>query len=181
MKKLKLVAFVFAGLGFVMMVGCSKATTGPAGARGPAGPAGPDSVYHSAWVTLNMTFLGIDTALGSNLANDSVFQQSITASKITQVILDSGLVLTYFQNVDGSIVDVADYASFLDVNYSVGSVNITSYGVDVNGYQVRYVIVPGAVLTTNSILKGYTKAQLKAANYSTVVKALGIKDTNLPN
>ncbi len=175
MKKLKLVAFVFAGLAF-LAVGCSKSSTGPAGARGPAGPAGPDSVYHSAWISLNMPFVGLDSALSSNLAFDSLFQQSISASKITQVILDSGLVLTYFQNADGSIVDVADYASFIDVNYSVGNVNITSFGVDINGYNVRYVIIPGAVLATNSILKGYSKTQLNAANYSVISKALGISD-----
>jgi hypothetical protein len=172
MEKVKLFAVVFVVLAFAI-VSCQKGATGPAGANGATGatgPAGPDSVIHSAWITLNMTLQSVDS-LG-----DSIFDESIAASQITQRILDSGLVLIYFQNADGSIVDVADYAAFLNVSCSLGSIDITSFGQDINGYEVRYVIVPGSLYATNSFFKGYTKQQLKAIDYNTISKVLGISN-----
>ena len=176
MKKLKLFAFVIAGFAFAM-VSCSKGTTGPKGDTGAAGPAGPDSVVYSQWIPVSTSFAGLDAS------NDSVFEQIVSAPTITQAILDKGVVLTYVQLSDGSVSEVSDFTTFLDVYYGVGSVTMDSYGIDLSqaGWSVRYVVVAGSVAAGNSILKGYTKAQLKAANYSVIAKALGIKDTKAPN
>jgi len=165
MKKLKLLAFVFAGFAFAM-VSCSKnsGTTGPAG---PAGPAGPDSVIYSQWAAVSTPFFGLDAN------NDSVFEQVITAPAITQTILDQGLVLSYIQLADGTVSDVSDFSSFLDVYYAVGTITMDSYGIDLSqaGWNVRYVIISGSILAGNSF-KQYSKAQLKAMTYSTVTKLL---------
>lgn len=182
MKKLKLLAVVFAGLSFAV-ASCKKGDTGPAGAKGAAGPAGPDSVYHSAWIQLSMDTLGTQT--NSNGSIDTVYGQSITASIITQKIIDSGVVLSYIQNLftnDGSIVDVSNYGGgYLDVAYNVGTINITSFFGDLSGASFRYVVIPGSVLTTNSVLKGLTKDQLKAIDYSTLTKALNLSSSKASN
>jgi hypothetical protein len=175
MKKLKLLAIAFLGIAFVSIVSCKKGDTGPAG---PAGAAGPDSVIHSTWIPLSMT-LQVDAN------NDSSYTQSITALNITQEIIDSGVVLSYIENLfvnDGSIVDVSDYGGgYLDVTYNVGVINITSYFGDLSGAYYRYVIIPGSILATNSVLKGYTKQQLKSVDYATITKALGISTTKTTN
>ena len=113
MKKLKLLAVVFAGLAFVL-VSCQKGATGPAGANGATGatgPAGPDSVIHSKWVTLSMSIAGTQANSGGGI--DTFYTQTITAPAITQRILDSGLVLTYLSFVDNNgatnVVNAASY------------------------------------------------------------------------
>ncbi len=171
MKKLKLLAFIFIGLSMAI-VGCSKkGDTGPAGATGAtgaAGAAGPDSVYYSNWTAINTPFAGLD---GNN---DSVYEQIVPASAITQTILDQGVVIAYIELSDGTVSDVSDFSSFLDVYYGVGTVTLDSYGIDLSqaGWSVRYIAIPGVVLAGNSILKNYTKNQLKAIDYSTLKKAL---------
>jgi hypothetical protein len=186
MKKSRLAAFVFAGLVFAM-VSCSKSSTGPTGATGATGPAGPDSVYHSAWTAVNMTFQGVDTTGG---ANDSIWTQAISTQSITQNVLDSDLVLTYFYASTGlngsgtpTVLEASDLSLDVDVEYSVGSIQIVSYGFDFayNGVtEIRFVIIPGSVLVTNSVLKGMTKAQIKASSYSVISSALGISDKTTP-
>jgi hypothetical protein len=168
MKKLKLLAFVFIGLS-VAIVSCKKGDTGPAGAAGAAGPAGPDSVYYSSWAAVSTPFAGLS-------GSDSVFEQIVTATAITQTILDQGMILTYIQLADGTVSDVADFSSFLDVYYGVGTVTLDSYGLDLSqfGWSVRFVAIPGVVLSGNSVLKNYTKEQLKTVNYSVIAKALNL-------
>jgi hypothetical protein len=177
MKKLKLSAFVFAGIAFVM-VSCSKGTTGPAGATGATGPAGPDSVYHSAWTQLSMT-QQIDAS------NDTFYVQDIAASAVTQVVLDSSLVLGYISFIDNTgATNIFNASELLEITYSIGNVDLIAPIDDSytnTGYSFRYVIIPGTVLVTNSILKNLTKAQIKASSYSVISSALGISDKTTPN
>jgi hypothetical protein len=164
MKNLKLISF-FLLLISISVVSCSKGTAGPAG---PAGPPGPSNVQHTAWTVLNMAFEEVDAN------GDSLFFEGITASSITQTVLDSGLVLSYLQNPDGSIEEVSDLSIFLDVEYALNTINITSYGIDLsNIYSFRYVIIPGTALISSS-LRGFTKAQLKSMSYNSISKLLGI-------
>jgi hypothetical protein len=157
---------------FVMsmgIIGCSK---GSAGSTGPAGPAGPDSVIHSPWISLSM-------ALETDANNDTAYFQTITAPSITEDILDNGLVLSYMENLfvtDGSIVDVSDYAQFLDVTYNLGVITITSFIGDLSGVSFRYVVIPGSIASTG-VFKQYTKAQIKAMDYNTVTKLLNAATT----
>ncbi|HVM87489.1 MAG TPA: hypothetical protein VMT76_04825 [Puia sp.] len=177
MKKLKLFSLALIGLAFISIVSCKKGDTGP---QGPAGPAGPDSVYHSAWIALNTPLAA--TFPNSSGGTDSVYEQVITSTYITQEILDSGLVLSYIEDNNGNISDISNYSGFLDVYYAVGKMTIDSYNVDLtNGGYVRFVLIPGTILVTNSILKNYTKEQLKAIDYSVISKALNLntnKNTN---
>jgi hypothetical protein len=166
MKNLKLYSILFVVCSMAI-ISCSKGTAGPAG---PQGPPGPGNVQHTAWITLSTAYVGKD----SN--GDSVFQQAVTAASITQTILDSGLVLSYILQPDGSIVEVSDLSIFLDVSYSVGTITLTSFGVDLStNYSFRYVIIPGTT-TISSSLGGYTKAQLKAMPYNQISKLLGLQN-----
>jgi hypothetical protein len=169
MKNLKLASVVLLAL-IISVISCSKGTVGPAG---PAGPAGPDSVLHSPWISLATT-QGLDSF------GDTIYSQTLTALSITQTILDSGLILSYIEFPNGNVVDVSDLSYGVDVEYAVGSIEITSYEGDLTGYGFRYIIVPGSLYITSS-LKGYTGQQLKTMTYSTITKLLGITDTPRSN
>jgi hypothetical protein len=120
-------------------VGATGATgaTGAQGATGPQGPAGDTgtaNVIYSNWTTV--TFTGSGTA----------WYATINAPEITQGILDSGEVKTYFEF--GSEVFDGDYSN-LTTGHSiyqyltVGSINLTAT-FDAT-YPWRYIIVPGGV------------------------------------
>jgi hypothetical protein len=177
MKKLKLVVLAFVVVAFALVVSCKKGDTG---ARGPAGP---DSVYHSAWVPLN---LQLNTT-------DSLYEQTITASHLTSKILDSGVILSYIgipgsgsNGTDTAVFSISEASTFfapLSQYFFVGEIDLVSTADYTANLQplFRYVLIPGSVLVTNSILKGYSKEQLKAADYSVIANALGISNTKTTN
>jgi hypothetical protein len=177
MKKLKLFAFAVIGLALVSVVSCKKGDAGPAGPAGPVGPAGPDSVIYSQWIPVTTPFVGVDAN------NDSVYEQVVTASAITQNVLDKDVVLAYIQLSDGTVSDIANFSTVLDVYYGVGTLTIDSYRIDLSqfGWSVRYVIVPGTIAAGNSILKNYTRDQLRSVDYATIAKALGLSNSKATN
>jgi hypothetical protein len=192
MKKLKLFLFVFIGLAFVTIVGCSKSTTGPKGDTGPAGPAGPagaGTVTYSAWTTLAMTIA--NTQANSSGGIDTFYTQTITAPAITSAIIDQGVILAYIgipggatNGTDTAIFSISEASTFYGLftqQFSPGEIDLFSLDFDYSGALYRYVIIPGSIAAGNSILKGYTKEQLKAIDYATLKKALGISDTKTPN
>ncbi|HSZ86328.1 MAG TPA: hypothetical protein VK787_09870 [Puia sp.] len=168
----------------VAIISCSKGPAGPAGATGATGAAGAngsngangtngtngtDSVLHSAWITLTTT---VDTFTTTGGTPDSIFVDTLTASAITQAILDSGVVLGYVQNLfnnDGSIVNVSDYAGYLDVTYRLGEIDFAVMS-DITGAQFRYVIIPGAILTQSAAFKNYTKQEIKGMDFATATR-----------
>ena len=163
MKNLKLLSILVA-CAAILVMGCSKGNTGPAG---PAGATGPDSALHSPWIQVSMT-QGVDNN------NDTFYFQNITAPKITQNILDSGLVLGYISFI-GSNGDenVFNASESFNVTYTVGNVNLVDYNGDLSydntGYLFRYVIVPGSILTQGAF-KQYTKDQIRTMSYNAVQK-----------
>lgn len=165
MKNLKLFSILFL-VSSVAIISCSKGTAGPAG---PAGPAGAGETMHSSWISLVTPYVGKDNN------GDSLFQQAVTSASLTQNILDSGLVLSYFELSDGSVIDVADFSSFIDVAYTLNTITITGIGTNLSNVLFRYVIIPGTTTITGA-LKQYTKAQIKDMSYSTITKLLGITD-----
>jgi len=184
MKTIRSFAFAVSVLAFVI-AGCQKSGTGPAGptgATGATGPAGPDSTIHSQWIVLNMSIAATYTDSSGN--TDTLYTDTLPAPMITQTILDSGVILSYLSYIDTTgatnVLNAADY--FTPQLFQVGQIALTSVNVDLsNGYSCRYVIIPGTVLATNSILKGYTKAQLKAADYNFIANALHISEKKTPN
>jgi len=181
MKNLKLILAASIAIS-VAIVSCSKGPAGPAGATGATGAAGAtgatgaagqngtngtDSVLHSAWITLATT---VDT-FTNNGNPDSIFVDTIPATSITQAIIDSGLVVTYVQNLfnnDGSIVNTLTYAGFMEVDFLVGQINIEVLS-DISGAQFRYVVIPGSLLAS-SVFKGYTKQQIRTMDFATATK-----------
>jgi len=170
----------------IAIISCSKGPAGPAGAAGTNGTSGSngtngangtngtngangtDSVLYSQWITLQTT---IDTFTNAGLP-DSNFVDTLITPAITQAILDSGVILSYVQNLfnnDGSVVNVLDYAGYMEVDYKVGFIDI-SVQSDQSGAKFRYVIIPGAILTQSATFKNYTKAQVRAMDFSTATR-----------
>jgi len=180
MKKFKLMVFAFAGISLVV-VSCSKSSSSS------STPKITDSVFYSNWITLNMTNNGPIDTLG-----DSSYTQSITASKLTSSILNKGAVLSYL-GVPGtssgvtdtlvlSISDVYTYTTggYLTQDLLPGTISLYS-NFNLNGKLFRYVLIPGSILTTNSVLKGLTKEELKKVDFATVSKALATSNTTTNN
>jgi hypothetical protein len=172
MKKLKLFAIVLVGFAFVFIVSCKKGDTG---ARGPAGP---DSVMYSGWMVLN-------TPLNTT---DSLYKQAITVPSLTSAILSKGVVNSYvgFPNSGDTIVfNIYDpllqaQVGLISQALFVNEIDLAATN-DYSGALFRYVLIPGSVAAGNSILKGYTKEQLQAIDYSTLSKALNISSTKPTN
>jgi len=147
------------------MVGCSKGNTGPAG---PVGPAGPDSVLHSSWITLNTPYN----------ASDSLYEETLTAPAITQRILDSGVILSYVQYTQNSVVhiqSIASLGSFIFEDFIVGKINLASPNFDLTSYLYRYIIIPGSKKINSAgtgKVYGYTPEELKAMSYEQAEQVL---------
>ena len=140
------------------MTSCSKSNSGPAKFT--------DSVFYSAWAPLAMTFDGMDQNTG-----DSAWDQAVTSSKVTQSVVNSGVVLTYviqYITTGGDTV-ISSADNILNPLLSIHTIDLTWEGGNINGVPYRYVIIPGNVLTTNN----WTPKQLKSLNYTEVTKLLG--------
>jgi len=159
-------AALAASLCLIMSTGCKKGDTGP------MGPAGPDSVQYSSWNALAMTYTGMDTN------GDSVFTQTITASAITSAIVNKGSVIGYLLvssplTGDSSVINAS---LALQEFVGTGKIDLVSYGTDWSGYDYRYVIIPGKIVTsrTSGSVSTYTGDQLRQLDYSTLSKTLQI-------
>jgi hypothetical protein len=169
MKKIRSILVLGAVLA-LGMTSCKKGDTGPAG---PVGPAGPDSVVYSSWQTLNFT-----------VNQDTLYVDTISAPSLTQAILDSGVILTYYDLSDPTdpsaktdLYSGAAISAFeLIEDFTVGKINITSFHYDFSTQKMRYVTIPGSKLeTVNSVkrYKGYTVAELKAMPYEKAATIVG--------
>ena len=171
MKKLNLLAFVFACIAFGM-VSCSKGSAGPAGATGatgPAGPAGPTgsgTIAYSAWTTLAMDIQNIQPNSGGGA--DTIYSQIITAPAITSAIIDQGVVLSYIgipggatNGTDTAVLSISEASTFYGLftqQFSVGEIDVLSLDFSIIlDALYRYVVISGSVAAGNSILKNYTK------------------------
>jgi hypothetical protein len=178
----------------VAIISCSKGPAGPAGAAGATGAAGAngsngsngangsngtDSVLHSAWITLTTT---VDTFTNGGLP-DSIFLDTLVTPAITQAVLDSGVILSYVQNLfnnDGSIVNVLDYSGYLEVTYRLGEIDIAVLS-DISGAQFRYVIIPGSILTQSAAFKSYTKQEIRSMDFATASRLVNEATTKATN
>lgn len=164
MKKLLHVSLVAAIVALISFSSCSK---GSKGDTGPAGPAGPDSVFYSAWATLNAQG-------GLDQQGDSLYQEGISASVITQDILDKGVVLTYVGVGSGSTVtDIEPADNYLETDIEVGGIYLFSTSNFTNEFEFRYVVIPGTILANDAAFKGLTPGQIKKMPYADLNTALG--------
>ena len=154
------------------MVSCSKSSNNNSG----GGSSSADSVLYSNWTPLNLAIVGS--------ASDSDYEQKLTVNALTASVLNKGMVNVYL-NESGSggtainaAADIGVYPTFV-----TGAIYLDAY--DYNGYvlstntffdSVRYVIIPGRISTTNAdgSITTYTPQQLKAMDYATITKLLGI-------
>ncbi|MBS1601224.1 MAG: hypothetical protein JST42_01055 [Bacteroidetes bacterium] len=159
MRKLKILTLVSLIAGAALMsVGCSKSNNNSSSNK--------DSVMYSAWQSFNMKYEGQDNN------NDSVYDQTVTASSITQSILDKGSVVVYIADGSGDYANAAD-AGF-SVTFGLGQIYISTFGAIPSGWTFRYVIIPGNIsVTSQGSVRTYTPNQLKAMTYD---QASGILD-----
>ena len=154
--------------------GCSKGTAGPAGPAGPAGASGSDSVLHSAWVELSMD--------GNINGADTFYTQTITAASLTASVISNDVVVSYLglpgsgpngtAGTDTLVVNISDASVYFGVAITQdllpGIIELYANS-DASGLLYRYVIVPSSVVAT-STFKQYTKAQIRAMDFTTLSK-----------
>ena len=145
------------GFGLGSITGCKKNYYTTSGA---------DSVIHSPWITLQMTYSGKDPASG-----DSAYGEVITAKSLTASIVSKGVVLTYMiqglTSTGDTVISNAD--AILNPFLYVGSVDLYSIG-NYSGYYFRYVVIPGSIAATS--FPNMTMQQIKALPYQEVTKIL---------
>ncbi|MDO3627812.1 collagen-like protein [Mucilaginibacter sp. BT774] len=159
-------------------------TNGTAGVAGATGATGTANVIYSDWIT--PTTYKKDTIFGTYN-----FYYDITASKVTQVILDNGSVIVYgkldgynpiiwptsqvsalpieITYMNGSTQNIdswSDYCTVGNIRINLAS-SSNAYGSISNLHQFRYVIIPGGVHTLGSV---------NPKNYNQVKQALHLPD-----
>ena len=140
------------------MVSCKKTTTNNTVIK--------DSIYYSPWTTLAMQFN----------STDSAYEESISASGLTQNVLSTGAILGYVGIVTGTADTATEQGSeFFAQAFDLGQIELFS-GQDFSGYLYRYVIIPGTVLQSTS-LANLTKTQLQHMSFSDVQKAVNASAT----
>jgi len=139
------------------MVSCKKTTTNTTVIK--------DSIYYSPWVDLSMAFS----------STDSAWEQTITASGLTQSVLSTGAVIGYVGIITATADTAAEAASdYFATGYDIGQIEIFSnadYSTTTTGFLYRYVIIPGTVLESTSLAK-LTKTQLQHLSFTDVQKAV---------
>ncbi len=124
-----------------------RGETGATGPQGPKGDPGTANVYYSDWITLNVT------------GSSGNYEATVITPKITQEILDKGVILMFVKN-SGNIYPVPyAYATSIStlVSTIIPKISLGKIGIYLS-YNIfnpfRYVIIPGSI----SIGSGRKKA-----------------------
>ena len=209
MKKTDYLLLLSIAFMLLVMASCGKdGKIGPTGAIGATGPTGPQGVAGTSGTNGATGAVGVTGATGtanviysdwvtpSSYTKDTIFSTyhfyaDITASKITQAILDNGSVIVYGK-LDGynPIIWPTDQVSALPIEITymsgatqnidswsslitLGNVRIdlasssNAYGSISNAHSFRYIIIPGGVHTLGSI---------NPKNYNQIKQALHLPD-----
>jgi hypothetical protein len=146
-------------------------TPGADGAPGAPGPAGSANVFHSSWTKAG--------SWGKILYNSiDRFYIDVPAPRITQDILDKGVVLVYAKVNDSNVrplpltIKSKFTEEFIDFSLSVTSLRIWSTPIEANvepstTYEFRYVVIPGG----QAVRMNYEKL-----TYEEAVALYNIKD-----
>jgi hypothetical protein len=134
----------------------TQGVAGAAGSAGAAGATGTANVIYSAWETLTFTGSGTSWTATQN------------APRITQDILDKGVVLGYLKSGTNyfDIPLISGTTSFLKYQ-QVGKIIYLST-VTGSSFTFRYVIIPGGV--------GARLASVDYGNYESVKQAYNLPD-----
>lgn len=130
----------------------SSGAQGPAGAPGPQGPTGTANVIYSAWTKAG-------TWTKTNVFGVDRFYTEIQADRLSQEVLDRGVVLVYAKlETDNNQVrqlPITVYAQFtedvIDFSLNLGKVRVWSTSVrgpaiplsPSSNHLFRYVLIPG--------------------------------------
>jgi hypothetical protein len=188
--KSRSVSWLLLCVAFVMF-GCAKGDTGPAGPTGPTGPkgaTGSSNVIYSGWYSPSTW----DAATEFGIAQRTY---TMTATSLTQEIIDQGVVQVYmrFLGFNPAIVQLPFVVP--DVGYSVyfraeaGSIKVVYYNpaatsttppIIPSANQVRYVLIPGGALAASMQANGSTCEQeiagLKSMSYSEVCRKYNVPE-----
>jgi hypothetical protein len=176
--KTRLMAWALCFASVVVLSGCP----GPKGDTGPTGPAGPPGVIYSGWFATGSWTVTTDAVTGA-----VVRAVVLSASAVTTDILDKGVVLVYahLQSVPVIVqlpwTDTAHGAAWA---YHAGiGVIVPYYSLynfpgsdpgDAGNQFIRYVLIPGGVVTSGAREAGIARAafntQLRSMSYAEVCK-----------
>lgn len=150
----------------------ANGANGNDGAKGDKGDPGTANVIYSGWFTPN--------AIDWQKLSEINYTYSIAEGKITQDIVDRGVVLAYSrQNANSAsyLLPLTMTTSSSISNYNVGmSIEKVIFnflellepsGKPANNLQFRYVIIPGGI---------QTRANLDYTNFEAVARAFGIPE-----
>ena len=150
----------------------TNGTNGTNGEKGDKGDPGTANVIYSDWFTPN--------ANDWQKLSEINYTYTIAEGKITQDIVDRGVVLAYSrQNVNSAsyLLPLTLTTSSSISNYNVGIIAakviinflelLEPSGKPANNLQFRYVIIPGGV---------QTRANLDYTNFGAVARAFGIPE-----
>lgn len=136
--------------------------TGATGVTGPQGATGTADVQYSPWISTSFSGSG------------TLYTGTITATPITQAVLDKADVRVYW-NESGRVLSLPYAETFGTTTYTVhqriyvGRIELrASYALTTQ--QFRYVIIPGAVSV------GGRLAAIDYTDYEAVRKAFNIPD-----
>jgi len=165
--------------------GCAKGDTGPTGPRGATGSA---NVIYSDWYSPSTW----DAETEFGIAQRTY---TMTATSLTQEIIDGGVVQVYmrFVGLNPAIVQLPFVIP--DVGYSMyfraaaGSIKVVYYNpaartttpvILPSTNQVRYVLIPGGALAASMQADGSTCEQeiagLKSMSYSEVCRKYNVPE-----
>ena len=172
---------------------CQKGDVGPAGPAGPAGPGGAAgstgpkgdtgtaNVIYSPWLDVNYA---ADTEQNGSVIDTIGFYATITATKLTNAILNSGEIKVYLNLGTSTTPDIVpmpyfDVYSGININpdYSLQKIflyaNINASTAIISGQkylQYRYILIPG------SVPSGRVAQPVNWNNYNEVKAYLGLTD-----
>ncbi|MCZ8197810.1 MAG: hypothetical protein O9267_09400 [Flavobacterium sp.] len=143
---------------------CSKPEDG---AVGPQGETGTANVIYNNWTLTNFN------------QNGTLWVTGITAPKITQDVIDKGLVLVYMKNTSvtpNQIIQLnfSQGSQFVTFNIEVGLVNVIS-NTNFSVFPFRYIIIPEGVSVSGKMAKS-NKPDFKKMSYSEVCQQLHISE-----
>ncbi len=137
---------------------------GPVGSPGTKGDPGTANVIYSAWTAFN----GANWQAAVNEYGKSVRYYPITATAITNDVLNNGVVLIYMRvtgnGIGPTLLPQTFYGftqfvnQYIGFNLSTSQIKIKFFNIDNNNdpgtfgsfVEYRYVIIPGGVTTTTS-------------------------------